>query len=291
MKRVLDYNLPFITQVAGCNFHDGTNTGGCFYCFVDDVSNDGVRGTGKSFLNPKDAVNSFVVAKEKVENFYRTKGVHLNMKVLRISGGEPTIALDWILDAWRYIGAQGGLGFVGQIDSNLSTGYLVKEFEEKGIYEKNILNKLGEHPIKILTAIKGVNNENINSNVQSTATMDAQFYSIKRFLEAGFDIYPQMYNPDPKVLPSYLEKMDSKISNFSLRVHVGPLKMYGPNKQRIENLAQLQGKNSEEFVQRFQNEWDFNYKNGCEVLNDYLQKTYGANYKDVVRSDVDLRIK
>ena len=32
MKRVSDYNYPFISQVGGCNFHDGSASGGC--CIV-----------------------------------------------------------------------------------------------------------------------------------------------------------------------------------------------------------------------------------------------------------------
>jgi uncharacterized Fe-S cluster-containing radical SAM superfamily protein len=289
MQNALDYNLPFILQVGGCNFHDGTETGGCWYCFVDDKSNDGRISHGKTWISAKETVKSMVAAREKIKRQYAEQGVDLNMKVLRISGGEPTTVLDYVLDVWRYIGRK-GLNFVGQIDSNLSTGSLVDRFEREGIYEKNILNKLAEYPVKVLTAIKGVSDENIQSNVQSTATLQEQVYSIKKFLKAGFDIYPQMYNPHPPSLHHYLEMMDSEIENFSLRVHIGPLKVYGPTKQRLTFEAKRLGVEPEALIKQKQEEWNNNYNGGNAVIDNYLQKTYGVGYKDTVRSDVPLKI-
>jgi hypothetical protein len=289
MKRVGDFNIPFIMQVAGCNFHDGTKTGGCWYCFVDDVSNDGVKGNGKSFLDARDAVESMVQASAKVKDIYANYGLDLNMRTFRTSGGEPTIALDWMLDAWRNI-SERGLNFVGQLDSNLSTGPLVDEFEKIGVYEKNTLEQLGEFPIKVLTALKGTDGVNIQNNVQSTTSMDNQLYSIKRFLGAGFDIYPQLYNPNPKTLERYLGKLDSEIENISLRVHIGPLKLYGPNRQRLEYESLKRGIDSEEFIQSKVDEWDSNYKAGNEIIDSYLRRVHGVGYKELVRSDIPLRI-
>ncbi|MBU2577016.1 MAG: hypothetical protein KKF50_04810 [Nanoarchaeota archaeon] len=279
MKNILDYNPPFIFQVAGCNFHDGSIGGGCSYCFVDNKSNDGVVSPGKAFLTGHDTIESMLSAREKIKTAYKEAGQDMHIRVLRASGGEPTLALDWILDMWREIGNR-GLDFVGQIDSNLSTGMLVDEFERTGVYEPHTLEKLAEFPIKILTAIKGVDPHNLQENVQSYTDIAIQEHSIKKFLNAGFDIFPQMYNPDPATLRPYLEHMDDVIENFSQRIHIGPLKAYGPTIARI----------GESEIEAKKEEWDSNYKNGCEILDTHLRKRYGVGYKEVTRSDVPLKI-
>ncbi len=290
MKKVLDYNPPFILQVAGCNFHDGSSSGGCVYCFVDNESNDGIITNGKTFLKTGDVIDSVISAREKIKEQYKKIGTDLDIKVVRTSGGEPTIALDWILNLWRKIG-ESGENFVGQLDSNLSTGQVVDYFEKEGVFEKDILEKLAEYPIKVLTALKGIDKENLQENVQSTATLRQQLYSIKKFVKAGFDIYPQMYNPNPSSLENYLKKMDNEIENFSSRIHIGPLKIYGPTKKRLDEKAKELGRNSEEFIAEKQKEWENNYKNGCEILDSYLKKNQKHGYKEITRSDVDLKIR
>jgi len=289
MQRIGDYNPPFIFQVAGCNFHDGSSTGGCWYCFVDDKSNDGAVGAGKTFLGVDETINSMLSAREKIKAAYKKQGTDLDIKVLRVSGGEPTIVLDWVLDLWREIGKR-DLDFVGQIDSNLSTGIVVDSFEKQGIYEANILEKLAEYPVKVLTALKGVDEENLQCNVQSLATMEVQMYSLKKFLEAGFDIYPQMYNPNPETLGDYLRTLDEAVENLSLRVHIGPLKVYGPNTIRLTLEAKRRGEDPAEFIEKQKAEWDANYKNGCEVMDQYLRERHGVGYKEVTRSDVELKV-
>jgi len=290
MKKVCDYNTPFILQVGGCNFHDGSSTGGCWYCFVDDISNDGVRGKGKSSLSATETIDSMLNAREKIKETYSKLGKDVSIKTLRTSGGEPTIVLDWILGLWKQIGER-GLNFVGQLDSNLSTGTVVDDFEARGIYEPHILEKLAQYPIKVLTALKGSDEENLQSNVQSTTTMEAQEYSLKRFLKAGFDIYPQMYNPNPATLRNFLADMDHKIENFSLRLHIGPLKLYGPNKKRLEFEARARGIEPQILIDKKKKEWDDNYTRSCEVIDKYLKEVHGAGYRDLTRSDVPLRIK
>ena len=308
MRNAVDYNIPFLMQVAGCNFHDGSETGGCWYCFVDDTSNDGRPGTGKSMLTVEDAVSSMQKAREKVKAAYAEKGHHMDLKVFRVSGGEPTIALDWVLALWRHIGER-GLPLVGQLDSNLSTAAVVERFERDGIYELHTLEKLAEFPVKVLTALKGVSDDNLESNVQSMTTMEAQMHSLKKFLGAGFDIYPQMYNPDPEVLMHYLAGLDDQIPRVTMRVHVGPLHVYGPTKARLtaywnrlhgnggkgcapagkkmQAMAE-QSKDVDEFLTKVQAWWDDNYRRGGEIIDDYLRQRHGVGYKDVTRSDVPL---
>ena len=290
MKRVLNYNPPLILQVAGCNFHDGSDSGGCAYCFVDNESNDGVINGGKTWIGINETVNSAISAREKVKKIYGEKGVDLEMKVLRISGGEPIIALDWILNLWGAIEKR-NLDFVGQIDTNLSTGQLVDYFEQQGVFEPHILEKLAEHPVKVLVALKGVDEKNLQENVQALATMEQQEYSIKKFLNAGIDIFPQMYNPNPKTLGAYLKKMDGLIENFSSRINLGPLSIYSPTEKRLTSQAQKLGVNPEEFIRLKKEKWDENYKRGCEVIDSYLRQHQGHGYKEITRADVPLTIK
>jgi len=116
--------------------------------------------------------------------------------------------------------------------------------------------------------------------------MEQQEYSLKRILRAGFDIYPQLYNPNPATLEHFLGEMDKQIDSFSLRVHLGPLKVYGPTKKRLNLEAQRLGVNSEEFIASKKEEWGANYQRGCEVIDNYLQKTWGVGYKAITRSDI-----
>jgi len=293
MRRAGDYNPPFIFQVAGCNFHDGSATGGCWYCFVDDESNNGVPGNGKALLGIDETIYSMLVARQKIKAQYSKEGHDLSIKVLRASGGEPTIALDWILNLWREVEKR-GCDFSGQLDSNLSTAQVVDQFEKDGIYEPKTLDKLAAFPIKVLTAIKGVDALNLQENVQAKATMEDQLESIRRFLKANFDIYPQMYNPNPSTLRQYLERMDREIENFSLRIHIGPLKAgYGPTKKRLELEALALGKDKEhkeKFIRSKAETWADNYNRGCEILDNYLLQSYGVRYKEITRSDVRLKL-
>jgi len=279
MKRVCDYNLPFVFQVGGCNFHDGLSTGGCMYCFVDDESNNGIVGRGKAFLGVKDIVDSFLHASNKINEAYEEIGRELHIKVVRASGGEPTIVLDWIEQMWKEL-KERVPDAVGQLDSNLSTGRVVDKFEKDGIYEEGILKRLAKYPIKVLTAIKGVSDENIRENVQAHFSLDDQIYSLEKFVESGLDIFPHVYNPDPKELNAYLRNMDKRIQNFSLKLHIGSLHdRYGPTRKRLGDK-----------IENYSAKWKENYEKSCELLNKYLLENYGTGYKETVRSDVKLEL-
>jgi len=289
MKKILNYNTPFIVQVAGCNFHDGSEVGGCWYCFVDDQSNNGVVGPGKTFLSADDYVDSAVAARTKLKKLYAEKGLDVDMSTIRISGGEPMIVLDWVLKVCRKI-KERNLDFILQLDTNLSTGSLVDHFQENGIFEKDILQKLAEFPIRVLTALKGCDEENMQTNIQSMTTIEEQEYSLLKFMQAGLDIYPQMYNPNPKTLEAFLGRMDFLIENFSKRIHLGPLKAYGPTKQRLTCEAKRLDVDAEEFIAKTMEEWDLNYEQSIEIMQGYLSNRYGVDYKELVRSEVQLRL-
>ncbi|MFA6594000.1 MAG: radical SAM protein [Candidatus Buchananbacteria bacterium] len=282
LSRALDYNAPFILQVAGCNFHSGACDGGCLYCFVDNELNDGQRETGKKWLvDVDDVIDSFLMARDKVREIYKKQtGVDLNIKVLRVSGGEPTIALDWIIKLWRRI-EERGEDIVGQVDTNLSTPHL---------WPIDYYRHLAVFPVKVLAAIKGTDNANLRDNVQANATISDQVFCLRTLVEAGLDIFPQMYNPNPDTLVKWLNMIERNIENFALRVHIGPLKPYGPTLARLKAKALREGKDPEKFSAQKIKEWETHYQKCCGILDGYLRGRYGVGYRQTVRSDVKLSI-
>ncbi|MFA6228113.1 MAG: hypothetical protein WC668_02900 [Patescibacteria group bacterium] len=280
LSRALDYNAPFILQVAGCNFHSGTCDGGCLYCFVDNKLNDGLRQTGNKWLvEVDDVIDSFLMARDKVREIYKKQtGIDLNIKVLRVSGGEPTVVLDWIIKLWRRI-EERGEDMVGQVDTNLSTPHL---------WPIDYYRHLAVFPVKVLAAIKGTDNANLQDNVQANATISDQVFCLRTLVEAGLDIFPQMYNPNPASLKKWLEMIERHIENFALRVHIGPLKPYGPTLARLKAKALREGKDPEKFSAQKIREWERHYQECCNILDEYLRKRYSVSYRHTVRSDVKL---
>ena len=114
---------------------------------------------------------------------------------------------------------------------------------------------------------------------------------MRKFVESGFDIYPQMYNPNPNTLGNYLSRIDSIIENFSLRIHIGPLKLYGPNSLRLNLEARRRKINPDAYIQLKREEWTSNYERGCEVLDSYLKVRYSVGYNETTRSDVRLKLR
>jgi uncharacterized Fe-S cluster-containing radical SAM superfamily protein len=289
LRKINYYNIPLIFQVAGCNFHNGSSIGGCNYCFVDDELNNGKKAKNKTYLSINDAFNTLVTTKEKFQEKYIKLNFLMDPRLVRISGGEPSIAFDWSLKLFEKLAKQ-NLGFVGSIDTNLSTGRLIDEFENEEVFEKYTLERLAELNVTFLGAIKGVDDKNLMGNVNAKTSIEEQVYSIKKMVNAKANIFFQMYNPNPNTLDDYLSMMDENIENFTLRLHIGDLKLYGPNKQRLGQIAEKKGIESEKYLTRKVNEWDRNYSKGVEILSDYIRKRHGVEYKEVVRSDVDLKV-
>ena len=281
-QRAMDYNVPFIVQVGGCNFHDGSETGGCHFCFVDNKSNDGRSGPGKVWPSATDCVDSFLAAREKIRKIYQERtGYDLQLKVIRISGGEPTMVLPWIVDLLleidnRYLSND----IVLQIDTNLSTW---NELDLGALYD------LESWDAKFLAGMKGCDSANIAVNVQAAQTVSQQMLAFQGLVGCGLDVYPQMYNPNPHTLDVFCELADEFcVKNFSKRLHIGPLKLYGPNRRRLE----LEARNMEVegYVDKTVESWHYNYQAAVKVMDCYLRQRYHVGYKDLVRSDVKLSV-
>ena len=283
VRRANDYNGPIILQVGGCNFN-------CVFCFVDDKSKDGKKCPGKVFTSVEDAIAGFISAKQEIIDFYASKGCIIDPKVVRISGGEPSFILPWIVDLWKEIDKR-GLDFVGQVDTNLSTVISLPSSQK-------YWSKLARYPVKVLAGIKGVTTENITENInvpgddgckEEVLTIEEQALALKKLVALGLDVYPQVYNPDPEKLWDWLCDMDAEIENFSLRVHIGPLNAdYGVTKARLTKEAVGLGIDPVEYIAYKKKEWDRRYQDSVKVIGQYLLDNYGLLYRETTRSDVKL---
>ena len=313
MRRINDFNVPFIVQVAGCNFHDGGPTDGCRFCFVDQASNDGKPGAGKAWLSAEDCLDAFLMARERLRQHYlQETGFDLNLRVLRISGGEPTLVLPWIVDLWHLIESRGlDREIVCQVDTNLSTlsddflrsmdmsfsgavglGFLHSlEHQWFKSFEEN-LRILAGYGVKFLAGMKGCDSANVASNTQSNQTLMAQLQSLRRLVDFGLDVYPQMYNPNPATLSLFLEFVDNfLLRNFSKRLHIGPLKLYGPNRERLMREAEELHIERQRYVVGQEMQWQQAFQASEIVMDEYLQSRYRCSYKRTTRSDVALLLR
>jgi len=68
---------------------------------------------------------------------------------------------------------------------------------------------------------------------------------------------------------------------FLLRTWVFPLKLYGPEKQRLKKL----GINPE----KYQQELDENFKESKEIMQDLVWKRVGVNYQAIPRPGIILK--
>ncbi len=275
LENILPYDTPWIYQLKGCNFHDGSCAGGCTYCFVDNESNSGKVDRGV-YLSVENILDSFQKAQKE-------KGT----KVIRTSGGEPTLVLDHLLSLYREMDNRGIKPTLVQIDTNLSTGKLIEHFENEGVYEKNILEKIAQYDPKALVAFKGTSDDNIRQNVQASCTVDDQIYSLRKIVFAGIDVYPYIYNPDPNTLESFINKLEKNFKNILPRIHIGLLKTYSPTKQRIALLAQEQGLSPERLMAEYEAEWKYNYNKSCKIMEILCLSSTGHTYKEIPRVETE----
>ena len=271
LENILPYDMPLMYQIKGCNYHNGDEVGGCVYCFVDNKSNSGDRTDGV-YLGVKNIVDTLKIMYEK-------RGT----RVIRTSGGEPTLVLDHLLQLYRYMRKRGINPILAQFDTNLSTGRLIEKFEKAGIYEKHILEKIAEFDPKVLVAFKGTSDASIKQNVQADCDVETQIYSLRKLVKAGIDVYPYIYNPDPNTLESFVDKLMENFENILLRLQIMPLKLYTPTKQRISLLAKEKGIEPEKLLADYQTEWKSNHEKSLELLDKKYQECAGVHIGEVPR--------
>ncbi len=271
LENILPYDMPLIYQLKGCNYHNGDEIGGCVYCFVDNKSNSGKPEDGV-YLSTQNLVDSLL-------RMNKSQGT----KVIRTSGGEPTLVLDHILDLYRKMAWRRINPILAQFDTNLSTGRLIEQFEDEGIYERHILEKIAEYDPKVLVAFKGTSDASIKQNVQADCDVETQIYSLRKLVKAGIDVYPYIYNPDPSTLESFVKKLMDNFENILLRLHIVPLKTYTPTKNRIALIAKEKGLEPEKLLADYQAEWKSNHEKSCEILDKVYWERAGVHLRQVPR--------
>ncbi len=265
LKNIALYSPAFIYQIMGCNFHDGSNISGCQYCYVDNESNfPSDKGV---FLSIDDILTGFK---------------NSQLKVLVTSGGEPTLALDHILLLYKEMKKR-SIPILSQFDTNLSTGRIIERFEHDKIYEKNILEKISQYDPKVLVAFKGTDNESISENTKTDLTLEDQIYSLKKFVKAKIDVYPYIYNPNPKTIKQFIKKLEKHFKNITPKIHIGKIHTYTPTKTRLCYDSKA--------LEEQQNQWEFNYIMSCNILDSILYKNYKLNYKQLERPSIQIKLK
>lgn len=268
-KELKKYTEVFTYQLKGCNLF-------CKWCYVDDFNKDGKQDDGSMFFSIPKIIDEF--EKEKGR---RKEPLHR----IRASGGEPTI----IIEQWLYLlrelekrGLSKGINF--HSDTNLTTGHFNEELEEKGILEKNILNKIAEYKnFGLLASFKGTDEKNFHENTSADGKLlNEQVYTFKKIAKAGIDVYPFFYNPNPKTLEKFLERLAKEVGeNVYLKSWVFPLKtLYEPVKERLSKI----GINAEDYERKLTD----NFKASEEKMINILQKKFGLEYKKVLRAGIRL---
>lgn len=280
LVEIKKWNLPLIYQIKGCNFHDGSNSGGCKYCFVDNEINSPWK-KNSVYLSAKNVANTFESIRDK-----------LNLHHIRISGGEPTIVLDHIYDVLKEMDKRGLEDEGLQFDCNLSTGNLIEYFIDKGVFEEHILEKIAEYDPKVLVAFKGTDNLNIEQNTQTKLTLEDQIYTLKLLTQAGLDCYPSLYNPNVFTLDYFAEKLlDNFEESILNKIHLYPLKTYKPTEERLKHIARENGMDAQEYILSCQTAWDNNYSKGVETWKNIVRQKTGLEYKQIERPGIEIKVK
>jgi len=168
-------NLAFVAQFAECNLN-------CPYCFVSDDNTDVVK------LAPSDVINGF----GKVQQERRKAGVAVP-KVLRLSGGEPMLYQNWIVQFLR----EWPQPRLAQIGGALEQwpGYLWIDTNLTIEPERRLLLWLG---------IRGRQTVSICGCFKPKAHIPQELYVIKKYVEADISIF--LYWPCDRYLPDHFEQ-------------------------------------------------------------------------------------
>lgn len=272
-----NYNDIFIWQLKACNFK-------CPWCYVDDESNTAKKTKGAEFFSIPEIINAFEKEREKYE---------LNM--IRGSGGEPTLAIEQWLETLNELenrNLQESVFLQG--DTNLSTGEFIKHLDETDQISPFLLHEIGNYDnFGLLCSFKGTDTESFlkaSGFTKSDGTLNNNYGFLEKhrwetfnmYVEAGIDVYPFIYDPNPKTLEAFMNKGAKFFGDgFYLKTWMFPLKLYSPEQDRLDKI----GKSEEEF----QSELDENFKQSEEIMNNLIYKNFKVNYQSIPRTGIKLK--
>ena len=268
--KLQDYNRVFISQIKGCNIF-------CPWCYVDDINKNSKEDNGSAFFSMREILDAF-------ENERKTQ----TLNCVRTSGGEPTLAVQqWkdMLEGLRKRGLEEEVYFQGE--TNLTTGHFLDYLEGKNSIEEYFFEKIGNYKnFGVLSSFKGTDTESFlraaGLSKEYSFLDEERWYSFEKMIRAGIDAYPFIYDPDPNTIKSFMEKGAEKFGEgFYLKAWVFPLKLYGPEKARME----ARGINPEEEQKRLND----NFAKSKEKMQEIVYKKFGINYQAIPRAGIELK--
>jgi len=210
-KRTKDprnYNKIFVVQLSGCTY-------ACNFCYVPPEINLANPSFGK-FFSPKEIVDYFLSAKSKSKE---------SMNVIRISGGEPTLTPEIIIDVYNEIEKR-DLDIYLWVDTNLSmTNYLEK-------LESDLKSVMKRKNVGVVGCFKGVCKEDFYMLTGAEQKFyENQFEAAKIFLNWKTDFYvylPALVYADDteKKIKGFIERLRELNKNLPLRVEMLIIKNY-----------------------------------------------------------------
>lgn len=216
-----NYNKVFTIQLAGCDFD-------CNYCYVPKQLNAANPKFGR-FFSAKEIIDHFVSAKEKSKE---------PMKVVRISGGNPTILPEIIVDIYNEIENRDMDVYVW-IDSNLSTSKYLEKLEN------SLGSILKQKNIGIVGCFKGVCKEDFALLTGTEPEYyENQFETANWFLGQKSDFYVYLpalvyENNIKEKLRIFIERLRELHENLPLRTEVLGVIDYPAAKLNFERAEKL----------------------------------------------------
>lgn len=266
------YNPIFIWQLKSCNMH-------CPWCYVDDLNKNSRQGNNSEFFSIREIIDVFEEQRKSQPLF-----------IARPSGGEPTLAIEQWLETLQELEKRGlDREVYVRGDTNLSTGRFIEYLETTGQIEKNYLEKVAEYPnFGLLCSFKGTDRKSFlhasGMREEYGFLEQERWDSFEKIIKAGIDAYPFIYDPNPETLESFMKQGASRFGDgFYLKTWIFPLKLYGPEKQRLEKL----GIDPEQEQERL----DKNFGKSQPIIQNMIWNKFGLNYQAVPRTGIKLKVR
>jgi len=217
-----NYSKVFTIQIAGCDYD-------CNYCYVPKELNVANPKLGKYF-SAKEIISHFLTARKNSKE---------PMNVVRISGGNPTLIPEIIIDIYNEIENRKLSGVYIWIDSNLSTA---EYLEDLGDEIKNILKQKN---VGVVGCFKGTCKEDFSiiTGVKPEY-YKSQFETARWFISCGADFYAYLpalvyENNVEEKLRAFIENLKEINKNLPLRTEVLEIIDYPWAKLNFERAEKL----------------------------------------------------
>lgn len=267
---IKDLVNEFIYQGKACNIH-------CPWCYVDDRNRDGQETGGAAWFSMNEIMDMFEAEQKKQP-----------LHIFRPSGGEPTLAPEQWLEALQKIEVRKLKAYI-QADTNLMTGAFIRYLSETELVDYFLLDKISDYDnFGLLCSFKGTDTESFLKATGMPAKYafleEHRFETFAEYVRVGIDAYPFIYDPNPYTLESFMEKGARMFGDgFYLKTWPLPLKLYGPEKERLAkekiDTIEYQKKLTENFIR------------SEEIMQNIIWQKFGVNYKAIPRAGIRLKVK